>query len=244
MSKNLAERSSVSIKISSKKVAIALFGLVAILAVLHLITQYVIFFYSTGSFTTEILTRFDMNNEISIPTWFSQILLLLSAVIFAYIAYVKFSCKDKYRFHWLSLGFLFTYLSIDEGAELHETLGILDIANSLGLTSTFFGFAWVLPAMLIVLVLGALFFRFWLQLPNRTKVLFVLAIGLFLSGALGIEMISADYLAQVQADGFTYNGVLVLFEEGLEMLGVVTLIYALLSYASEQKTLLSVNITR
>ena len=244
MSKNLAEHSSVSIKISSKKVAIALFGLVAILAVLHLATQYVIFFHTTGSFTTEILTRFDMNNEISIPTWFSQTLLFMSAAIFAYIAYLKFSRKDKYRFHWLSLGVLFMYLSIDEGAELHETLGVLDIANSLGFTSTYFGFAWVFPAMLIVLVLGALFLRFLLQLPNRTKVLFVLAIGIFLSGALGIEMLSADYLAQVQAENFTYRGVLVLFEEGLEMLGVATLIYALLSYVSEQKTLLSVNITR
>lgn len=229
-------KTDIVINLSPRKAFITLLSIVGIITLLHLIGQYVIFFMEPGALTSAIMSKFDMGIEVSIPTWYAQILLLTAGLLFAYIAYLKFLTKDKYRFYWAFLSLLFVYLSIDEGSGLHELLGMLDIANRLGIQSTYFAFAWVVPMIPVLLVVGVSLFRFWLKLPKRTRWYFALAAVIFVGGALGVEMLSADYrFFKAGEENFTYRGLFAIAEEGLEMIGVAVLIYALLDYAQSLK---------
>lgn len=95
--------------------------------------------------------------------------------------------------------------------------------------SGFFYFAWVVPAALFVFVLAGIYLRFWWRLPARTRYLLLAAGGLFLSGALGVEAVTARY---VEGNGFanlTYAA-LSTVEEFLEMVGASLFLYTLVAY--------------
>ena len=96
-----------------------------------------------------------------------------------------------------------------------------------------FYFAWVVPAAILLFIFAALFARFALALPYKTRGLFGLAAVIYVGGALGIEMIGA---AQASANG-TNNlsyALVTIVEESLEMVGLVTFFYALADYIRSQ----------
>ncbi len=76
------------------------------------------------------------------------------------------------------------------------------------------------------------FRKFIQSLPIKTKTLFLLAGFVYVTGALGMELIGG-YIA----DSYGYNtvyGIVSSIEEILEMLGIVIFIYGLLSYLQSQ----------
>lgn len=89
--------------------------------------------------------------------------------------------------------------------------------------------------MVVVFMILAAFFKFWLHLPVRTKVLFAAAVAIFIGGAVGVEMYSAWYRSEMGGVNFEYRGLLAALEEGMEKLGILVLIYALLDYLRQQK---------
>ena len=86
-----------------------------------------------------------------------------------------------------------------------------------------------MPYGLATVVIGLAYLKFVWALPGRTRLHFIMAGVIFLTGALGVEMLGAR-----EADLYGYDTVIYCFlysvEEMLEMLGVVLFIYALLSY--------------
>ena len=175
----------------------------------------------------EIATRFDLDHEINIPTWYSSISLMCCGFLLAMIAVARRQAGARYVVHWGILALAFVYLSVDETAVLHEIL-IVPLRRRLG-THGFLYFAWVIPASVCVLAFAMAYVRFLLHLPRRTARWFVLAGALYVGGALGVELIGgacADWY------GFTSMRYLLAMtaEEVLEMLGIVVFIYALLDY--------------
>ena len=79
------------------------------------------------------------------------------------------------------------------------------------------------------LVIGAALVPFLLQLPRRTARLFMAAGGIYLSGAVGLEILGNSMSLQSLKNTLGYS-MQTLAEEGLEMLGVVLFLYALLDY--------------
>ncbi len=61
-----------------------------------------------------------LDGEASIPSWYSSSALLLCAIVLAMVASVKRSREDPDARYWVGLAVLFTYLSLDEGAGIHE----------------------------------------------------------------------------------------------------------------------------
>ena len=90
-------------------------------------------------------------------------------------------------------------------------------------------YAWVLPGMAFVGLIGIIYLRFLLSLPRKTQRLFVLSAFVFVLGAIGVEMLSGASASQAGEETFDY-ALIVTIEEFLEMLGVVVLIRALLEY--------------
>ena len=149
--------------------------------------------------------------------WYSDFLLLVASGLLWLCAHTKQTDRDPRFRQWYVLAVGFLLMSIDEVAGVHESINsVIEIT-------------WAIPAGIAALVMGLVFVPFLLELPRRTGILFVLAGGIYLAGAAGIEIIGNSMSLQALRDTLGYK-MLTLVEEGFEMFGVVLFIYALLDY--------------
>lgn len=149
---------------------------------------------------------FDVDEEESVPTWFSSGLLLLTAVVLFLIAHLSQQCKDRYAIYWLGLGLGigFAFMSADEIAGFHETL------NSITETS------WAVPGLILALLIGVFYLKFLSSLPAPVVVRFMMSGAIFVGGAIGIELATEPYLYEDALDTLSYN-LWTPVEEGMEM---------------------------
>jgi len=178
----------------------------------------------------------NVDAEASIPTWYAQSLLLVAAALVFVIA--KAAVKDKK--YWYVLAAIMLFISIDEGASIHELL-ITPMRELLNISSGPLYYAWVIVYGLLFVCVGLFFVRFFMRLPRRTRVLFAAALAMFLAGALGMEMIGGFVISQAHMSWQSYT-VIVGVEELLEMLGVALFIYALLDYMARSKNIPKVKV--
>ncbi|WP_207456248.1 hypothetical protein [Azospirillum sp. SYSU D00513] len=87
---------------------------------------------------------------------------------------------------WLLLAFIFPGLSADEALSIHEKLRNFVAAE---MRTGALRFAWVLPAGMLCLAGLALYIPFILSFPPRPRILLIASVPVFLSGAIGMEMI-------------------------------------------------------
>jgi hypothetical protein len=85
-----------------------------------------------------------------------------------------------------------------------------------------------------------IYFKFLLHLPPQTRRIFLLAAGLYVGGALGVELIHGHYLDLYGKD--LVYALIAAVEELLEMLGIITFLYGLLSYLRSQRQTLAVEL--
>lgn len=205
-------------------------GLIALyLAAQSLLTEYLVeevVHPNADSILILVLDLFSVNLEDSIPTWYSTINLFVAAAILWTITLAKFRSNDYHRWYWFGLGVIFLYLSMDEGAVIHEI--IAEPLHERFDTSGYLEFGWQIVAVPLVILFGLLYFRFWWKLPPHTRTWFAIAAVVYAGGALVIEGISANEISNGGID-MRYLTIAT-FEEFGEMLGVVIFIYALLDY--------------
>ena len=160
---------------------------------------------------------FDVDEEDSLPTWYSTTALLLASVLLLLISRRKRIDQDPWVRYWYGLTLAFVALSMDEVAGLHETL------NSL------IDFSWTIPGGILAALFGLAYLRFLFHLPSRTRWLFILSGIIFVTGAVVVERSTDWYDDEDLLNTLPYN-LWNALEEGLEMGGVVLFIYALLEY--------------
>jgi len=121
-------------------------------------------------------------------------------------------------------------MACDEALQIHETL-IHPMRSLLGGERLgVFYFGWVVPYLLMIGFLVPIMLRFLMALPPKSRRWFLAAGVTYLSGAIGMEMLDGRYLeARDGAKDLTY-GLLTVVEEGLEMIGLVVFIHALLRH--------------
>ncbi|GAB4386509.1 MAG: hypothetical protein Kow00121_53270 [Elainellaceae cyanobacterium] len=168
------------------------------------------------------LSLFNLNEENNIPAFYSALLLLSAAGLLGQIAYLE--RRSRYRLHWVGLSALFAYLSYDEAFVVHENLKQARIF----LTAEHFLYddAWIFIGFAFVAIVGLLYSRFILKLPQQIRTLFLVSGGIYVSGALGMEVIGG-YWQFLHGKDFIH-ALFATIEESLEMMGVVLFIYALL----------------
>ena len=210
----------------SKKVLWTLVGITAVLLVVHLGMQYLnLSLDEKHGQVFELSNRVDMDDEVSLPTWFSQFLLLAVGVT-ALVA-SKFETSPGRRKVWKLVGVVGVLFAIDEAAAIHEfvlqSLHLLRFGEDAPTAALN---AWWIVLPLIGAVGG--WFLWWIvrTLPARTVKLLLLAGVVYLAGAVGIELTSNDFVASP----FLYQGVLTGVEEVLEMLGSILALYTVLDY--------------
>lgn len=223
-------------------VARVLVGVAALLVGLSLAGQ--LFRYATGHDRVFGLLRiFNLDLESNVPALFSVVLLLLAAFLLMIIALLEKKRAASDVLPWAVLSAGFGLMAVDESVSIHETL-IAPVREWLGGQDLgIFYFAWVLPAIALVFVLGVYFLPFLFRLPARTRYAFVAAATVYLGGAIGVELFEGRFREAQGNQNMAYN-LIVSIEEGLEMAGVIVFIYALLSYLAEYHGELHFNIAR
>lgn len=174
---------------------------------------------------------FNLNAEQNVPTFFSALLIVFAALLLLLIGTLDKTLKKPDAFKWFFLSSIFLFMSFDELSSFHERFtsmfrGVLGKEN-LGI----FYYAWVLPAIVIVSILGLFFLKFLLRLPPKTKSTIFLSAGIYFSGALGMEMVGGAYAEKHGLQNLPYI-LMSSVEECLEMLGMIIFIHALLGYIS------------
>lgn len=183
---------------------------------------------STQEFFLDLfIDKFSVNTENNFPTYFNTIILAIASLLAFVIASGKHALKDKYRFEWSLLAYVFLYLSLDEAAVIHEQFSrLFKQAPDFG---GWLHYKWLIPGSIAVIVLAALFLRFFLHLGRRYQILFFLSGAFYLLGALGGELFSGRHANAYGTKNLTYTA-MTTGEEMLEWLGVILMIFTLLKY--------------
>ena len=207
---------------------------------IYLVTQ--IFKYVGGhDYQLGLERLFNLGLENNIPTWYASATLLLCSGMLAMIATGQRRLGDRYAGHWLGLGIIFLYLSLDEAASIHELLST--VLEDAWHTSGFLTYAWVIPAGVLTFLIALSYLRFIAALPRTSRRRFVTAGGLYVGGALYVEAVAAKYDSLYGVMNLPY-ACLVALEEGLEMYGVVVFAYGLASHIASHMSNWSIALGR
>jgi len=226
------------IHISAKKITQRLIIIILCLTITGTLSAY--FWVSEFPFPSSkwFYELFSLDAELNIPAWYSSFMLLFSSGLLAVITSIKKT--DKYFIYWKNLSLIFLFLSLDEAFSFHEILIIPSLREVFNFSPIFFH-TWVIFGIPVFIFFVFKYFKFFLDLPKKTQFLFFLSATFYVSGALGMEMVSGLLRESFgRRDIITTTGIVI--EEFLEMTGIVTFIYALLTYCSSLKEIINLKI--
>lgn len=212
-----------SLIINPRKVAKILLSIIAVLFVFHLMYVFTQLVY--GYKLREFFKMFDFNSEGNLSTMYQVGALVITSFLLFFVGFIKKRENDKFAVYWLALGGIFFFMSFDEAAKMHERLNVVTRAMLPESSLDFLYFAWVIPYAILVLFVGIVYIRFLLNLPKRTAILFLVSGAIYVTGAIGFEMLTSYY----RGPGFIIQLVITI-EETMEKLGIVFFIYSILDY--------------
>lgn len=207
----------------------ALWATMALLVAIYVALQ--VFRLRTGHDTLYGLTMFfDLDEEASLPTFFSICLLLFATGMLALIARGAKHRGDPLTRQWTGLALGFFLLALDEAASVHEKLSRpIDLLRGLVPVPAS---AWVVAGVLIVLGVFLTYSSFLRRLPTGTRRAFLLAGAVYVGGAIGCEIPEGEHFIRHGRDlGYVLY---VAGEEGLEMSGVILFLGALFACFTAQ----------
>lgn len=220
-----AHKDAALVRLDPEQVLLALCISILLLLVCHVMFSYLAFITGNDNFFG-ILPVFDLREETNIPTLFSSVTMLISSALLMVIAAMHHN-REEPKAAWVWLALIFLFLALDDTAMLHERLG--SKVHEVFQTTGYLRYAWVIPYGIGVLIFVAAYARFLLRLPRNIMWLFILSGAVFVTGAIGMEMLSAninDYRDTRLMTFFLQETV----EETLELMGVSMFIYSLLRY--------------
>jgi hypothetical protein len=220
----------VQITIKAKKTAFFFLLVVFLLTLLHCVALF-LFFHSDNPNVLNFTLWFDLDIERNIPSLYSAASILLCSLLFFLIACLERKTESRHVPPWLGLSAIFLFLSADEAFELHEAAG--DMTAKFIHATGFLYFPWVIPYMFLTVIFILIYRKFFLNLPARTAKLFILSLAVYFTGAVVFDMLGGKEAELHGYDSLIYC-LLYTVEEVLEMLGVVGIIYTLLSYLERQ----------
>lgn len=203
---------------------------------MFLLLSYLFLFLHGNPIGNNSPDLFNLDLEGNLPSWYSSMKLLLVGIC-AYFYGRLVHLNDRLA-GWLILigAAVFAYLSLDEGAAIHERIGDkldLWLTGGVGAAATPFQVTgmWMLflaPPLFLALIAGVIFLRKRLAIPTGVFVKAVLGIVIFI-GSAGPEDILLNYVSGAR------EVIQVAVEEYGEMTGVTLILWAVLSLLAQQK---------
>jgi hypothetical protein len=214
------------IKVNPRK--IILFLAAAIVSLLAVSTALQVYkFRSLGGNSRYLIDLLDLDKEFNIPTLFQTLHLFIAAAVVFGIGHLEKAADRRRAWYWKVISIAVAVAACDELLEFHEK--ILSPLQQALHTGGFLQNAWVIPGALFVLVFGVYLLRFLKSLPKTTLRFFILAAAIYLTGALGIEMIGAK-LWTIKGSGNLLYAIVAGIEESFEMFGLLVFDIGLLGY--------------
>lgn len=169
---------------------------------------------------------FNLNREQNLGSWFSATMLAGCALLLLTAGRRAHAIKQRHASFWFVLCIAFVALSIDEASSIHESL-MVPIQNALH-SDGLLRYAWVVPAIVMVPLFALTSLPFLFSLPRRTALWFVGSGVVYVSGALGFEMLEG------LTDGSGVVFVLCyLVEETLEIVGILSFFFSLMDHSAK-----------
>ena len=173
------------------------------------------------------LRHFSLDSENSLPVWYSSTLMTVSAFLLWVI-----SRNEKIEFRrrfslWQILAVVFLAMSIDETASFHEVL-ITPLQNYFGATGIFH-FSWVIVAIPALAAFAIYILPDLFRLPRIWLVKFIASGIVYVTGALGMELVGGYFASSVGFQSTSYI-VTATIEESLEIIGLTMFVCFLGGY--------------
>lgn len=215
----------------SGKVFIALMTGIFILLILN-IASYLNLYHNDLDVSNYFFRKTNFNIERNAPTIYSSCLHFIAAILMAYVAMSKLKIRNDKTFWW-GMSFVLLFTGLDELLVFHEKLGRA-VSESFETSGILF-FAWIIPYIIGIIILLLLIFKPMLRLPKETMLKFIAGGGIFILGAVGIEMFTGWYIEENKLDltkllVIPDTFILSTIEEFLEMAGMAFYIYAVLEF--------------
>ncbi|MBC8452436.1 MAG: hypothetical protein H8D65_01105 [Spirochaetes bacterium] len=177
-----------------------------------------------------LIPLFNLDGEKNFPTIYSTVLLAASAFLFFFLSKqartedIRSSRKFKF------LGGVMAFVALDEISSIHEllTTPVKELGNFDGV----FFHSWVIVFIPLLLLLFLYLFKFIFSQPKEFRNGLILAAFLYVSGALGLEMVEGFFSSSTGSRITLTTAVLANIEESLEIFGIIILINSLLKFAA------------
>jgi hypothetical protein len=163
---------------------------------------------------------FDLDDEPTVPTWFSSMILLVGAALFYVVAKATKQRGGRDVRYWYGLAAGVAFASMDEIAAIHEQV------------KTLYG-DWIKYGLGLVVVGAIVYIPFVLRLAPKTRRRLIIALIVYLAGAVGVEAATDPTIFTFSIESIQYV-IATAIEEGLEMTGAILLISALIQHLREQ----------
>lgn len=216
-----------SIRVSKSRIILILGSVALVLFLLSVVGQLLLR-PTQPAHVQGIITMFNSAAEGNMPTYYSSMLLLIAALLLFVVTIMERATKSKYVPNWAFLTVGFIYLSMDEMLVLHESISLFIRAVTDYSGEGVLKSPWVILGTITVAVIFLMFIKFITHLDRKTRYLFLIAGALYVSGAIGFEIIENLY-ADAHGQELIYS-MLQNLEEGMEMAGIIVFISALLGY--------------
>ena len=167
-----------------------------------------------------------LSYEGNLPTWYSSGLLWTAGLGLG-LCGARDEGREQAR--WWMLAALFMLMSLDEAISLHEHLGGAELHGVLY-------FSWVVPGALLTAAFAVTYLGFWLRLPRPTRRGFACAFGLYVGGALGMELPLGAWFEAHGDENLGY-ALLDAVEESLEICGLSVFLVAILRHLEPPEAL-------
>lgn len=212
------------LNINPKKLLRPLVGFTFILTILSLIS--IVEIWDERFRVLRLL--FDLNDHITISTWYALVLFLIAAAFTGFIAWDHTERRQPYARHWGYLTIVFVLMCINEFTNLHNRI-LTGVGDSLGGGDGVFLYAWIIPGLMIVAGFALFFLLFFIRLPSTPRNGIVGGLVLFVVGAVGIEMITGWLLTNYDVAEWLFR-LIYNVEELTEKIGMCVVIWGLAHY--------------
>jgi hypothetical protein len=183
-----------------------------------------------------LLALFNLDSEANAPTWFSSLLLLGCSALLWAIGRGRRQQALGGAARWTGLALVFTLLSLDEMAGIHEML--LNTLRDVGGPAVLVAGITLLAGLGLVLLFASIL----RDLPGRVRVGLLLGVGVYVLGAAVLEAADQRFSASTPDAPLAY-ALLTTVEEVLEMVGLVMLLHTLMGYAEDALGAVNLSVT-
>ncbi len=225
----------VQVRIPARRLYTLFLAAIAALTAFHLFAALMVFQFHRP--WQGLLDSANLNNESTIGTWFSSFVLAFDAVLLWWVGRTATVPTRGARLGFRALAALVALASLDEVATGHEHLS--NALHSHFHTGGLLLYAWVVPAIVLVIAVAAFAIPLLRRLPRPEGPLLVAAAGTYVMAAVGLELIDSYADSHEWIRGMVFFAILAAEEAG-EMFAACTVAYLLLRVLAKTGTVIDV----